>query len=70
MVQYPYKSLVRWQGDSLEILKTFPDAVKENIGGDLSRLECGEDRWILSQWAVCYRACPNCEIATAVPGIG
>ena len=70
MVQYPHKAgfggrVTRW-----EILKTFPDAVKENIGGDLSRLECGEDRWILSQWAVCYRACPNCEIATAVPGIG
>ena len=43
MVQYPHKAgfggrVTRW-----EILKTFPDAVKENIGGDLSRLECGEE---------------------------
>lgn len=43
MVQYPQKSRVRWQGDSLEILKSFPDPVKENMGGDLSRLELGEE---------------------------
>jgi phage-related protein len=43
MVQYPHRSRVRWQGDSLDVLKTFPDSVKENIGGDLSRLECGEE---------------------------
>lgn len=42
MVQYPQKSRVRWQGNSLEVLRSFPDAVKQNIGGDLSRLESGE----------------------------
>ena len=43
MVQYPRESRVRWQGDSLDVLKSFPDSVKENIGGDLSRLELGEE---------------------------
>ena len=42
MVQYAHKSRVRWQGDPLEVLKSFPGPVKENIGGDLSRLESGE----------------------------
>jgi phage-related protein len=42
VVQYPHKSRVRWQGNSLEVLRSFPDAVKQNIGGDLSRLESGE----------------------------
>ncbi|HEY0704143.1 MAG TPA: type II toxin-antitoxin system RelE/ParE family toxin [Candidatus Acidoferrales bacterium] len=26
----------------MEVLRSFPDAVKQNIGGDLSRLESGE----------------------------
>jgi phage-related protein len=42
VVQYPQKSRVRWQGNSLEVLRSFPDAVKQNIGGDLSRLESGD----------------------------
>src|SRR5271155_1367163 len=43
MVQYPRKSRVRWQGNSLEVLKSFPNSVKENLGGDLSRPESGEE---------------------------
>ena len=30
-----------WVGDSLKILKQFPDSVKQNIGNDLRRLQLG-----------------------------
>lgn len=30
---------VIWEGDSLEVLKGFPDEVKEDIGNDLRRLQ-------------------------------
>jgi len=33
------KSRVKWEGDSLEKIRSWPDAVKQDIGGDLRRLE-------------------------------
>ncbi len=33
---------VIWEGDSLEVLKKFPDEVKQNIGNDLRRLQLGK----------------------------
>ena len=33
------KSRIKWEGDSREIIRTWPKEVKENIGGDLQRLE-------------------------------
>jgi phage-related protein len=34
---------IRWEGDSNKKIRSWPDPVKENIGGDLERLEHGED---------------------------
>lgn len=36
------EKIVVWEGDSLEVLKEFPDDVKQDIGGDLRRLQIGE----------------------------
>jgi phage-related protein len=33
------KSRIKWEGDSLEEIRSWPDDVKQNIGGDLRRLE-------------------------------
>lgn len=33
---------VTWEGDSLDILKEFPDDIKQDIGSDLRRLQIGE----------------------------
>ncbi|MBT3236352.1 MAG: type II toxin-antitoxin system RelE/ParE family toxin [Bdellovibrionales bacterium] len=33
---------VIWEGDSLEVLKEFPDEVKQDIGNDLRRLQQGK----------------------------
>jgi phage-related protein len=37
------KKRVKWEGDSLKEIRSWPDAVKENIGGDLRRLEDREE---------------------------
>ena len=34
--------IVVWEGDSLEVLQSFPDGVKQNIGSDLRRLQRGK----------------------------
>lgn len=36
------EKIVFWEGNSLEVLKGFPDGVKQNIGVDLRRLQIGE----------------------------
>lgn len=33
------KSRIKWEGDSLEVISGWPTSVKEQIGGDLDRLE-------------------------------
>lgn len=33
---------VVWEGDSLDVLKEFPDDIKQDIGSDLRRLQIGE----------------------------
>lgn len=33
------KSRIKWEGNSLEEIRAWPKGVKENIGGDLDRLE-------------------------------
>ena len=37
------KSRLKWEGDSLKQIKTFPKDARGNLGNDLSRLERGED---------------------------
>ncbi len=34
---------VVWEGDSLEVLREFPDDIKQDIGNDLRRLQVGEE---------------------------
>src|SRR5688500_18136714 len=33
---------VAWEGDSLEVLRTFPKAIREDLGADIRRLQMGE----------------------------
>jgi phage-related protein len=33
---------VVWEGDSLDVISSFPDDVKENLGGNLRRVQNGE----------------------------
>ena len=35
-------TLVAWEGDSLDVLRSFPKAVREDLGYDLRRLQNGE----------------------------
>jgi phage-related protein len=37
------KSRVKWEGDSLEEIRTWSEDAKQNVGGDLRRLEDRED---------------------------
>lgn len=37
------KSRIKWEGNSLEEIKSWPDEVKENFGGELERLEHHEE---------------------------
>jgi phage-related protein len=37
------KSRVKWEGDSLEQIRSWPEDARKNIGGDLRRLEDHED---------------------------
>lgn len=37
------KSRIQWEGDSLWEIRSWPKPVRENIGGDLERLERGEE---------------------------
>ena len=32
---------VVWEGDSLEVLRTFPKAIREDLGADIRRLQMG-----------------------------
>lgn len=32
---------IDWLGDSIDILRSFPDGVKQSLGGDLRRLQLG-----------------------------
>ena len=34
-------TLVAWEGDSLDVLRSFPKAVREDLGYDLPRLQSG-----------------------------
>jgi phage-related protein len=33
---------VSWEGDSLEVLRGFPKAIREDLGADIRRLQLGE----------------------------
>lgn len=33
---------IHWEGDSLEVLRSFPDSARQNIGADLRRLQQGK----------------------------
>jgi phage-related protein len=35
-------AIIAWEGDSKEVLTSFPDAVKRNLGFDLHLLQQGE----------------------------
>lgn len=35
-------ALVVWEGDSLEIIRNFPSAVRQDLGAELRRLQVGE----------------------------
>ena len=37
------KSRIKWEGDSNEVIRTWPQAVRQNFGGELSRLENHEE---------------------------
>src|SRR6202035_221293 len=39
MAKEDSKSRIKWEGDSLKEIRTWPDDVKQDIGGDLRRLE-------------------------------
>jgi len=39
---HPKLATVAWEGDSREVLKTFPDAVKESLGFELWQLQQGD----------------------------
>lgn len=43
------KSRVKWEGDSLETIRSWPKDAKANIGGDLRRLENHEEP-LDSEW--------------------
>jgi phage-related protein len=43
------KSRIKWEGDSQKEIRKWPDAVKENIGGDLERLE-NHEKPLDSEW--------------------
>jgi len=36
------QTLVAWEGDSLNVLRSFPRSVREDLGNDLRRLQDGE----------------------------
>ncbi|HTC49078.1 MAG TPA: type II toxin-antitoxin system RelE/ParE family toxin [Candidatus Aquilonibacter sp.] len=38
----PPEAVIAWEGDSKEVLRSFPDAVKRNLGFDLRLLQQGE----------------------------
>jgi phage-related protein len=40
--QKPELAIVVWEGDSRDVLRTFPEGVKENLGFELWRLQQGE----------------------------
>jgi phage-related protein len=35
-------AIVFWEGDSLEIIRTFPKAIREDFGAEIRRLQLGE----------------------------
>jgi phage-related protein len=37
------KSRIRWEGDSNEVIRTWPQEIRQNFGGELTRLENHED---------------------------
>ena len=39
---YIWPPIIAWEGDSKEVLTSFPDAVKRNLGFDLHLLQQGE----------------------------
>jgi len=36
------RAIVVWQGDSLEVVRSFPPSIKRGIGQDIQRLQLGE----------------------------
>jgi phage-related protein len=48
----PRHATIAWEGDSREVLKAFPEGVKQNLGFQLWRLQQGE-------WPKDYRPLPS-----------
>lgn len=38
----PKDAVIAWEGDSIEVINSFPDAVKYNLGFDLRLLQQGQ----------------------------
>lgn len=38
----PQPAEVAWEGDSLDVVRTFPKAVREDLGADIRKLQLGE----------------------------
>src|SRR5256885_16832025 len=38
----PQNAVIAWEGDSREVLQSFPDGVKQNLGFELWQLQQGE----------------------------
>jgi phage-related protein len=38
----PQEAEVVWEGDSLEVVRTFPKPIREDLGADIRRLQLGE----------------------------
>jgi phage-related protein len=36
------RTRIRWEGDSLQVIRGFPATVRANLGNDLQRLDLGE----------------------------
>ena len=36
------EATIAWEGDSLEVVRSFPKAIREDLGADLRRLQLGE----------------------------
>jgi hypothetical protein len=42
MSEFPKDALIAWEGDSKEVISSFPDEAKQNLGFQL-RLFCNKD---------------------------
>jgi hypothetical protein len=60
---------VVFEGDSLEVIRRFPEEVRANLGADLRRVQNGIDRSTRSRWLRPYREFSNCATTIRMVGI-